>query len=103
MVYPSLFGPENLPPLESFALGCPVVASDIPGAAEQLGSCAVRVDPFDAEGWSRAILEVFSDETLRRRLVESGRTRAVGFTAREFAKSLCGLFSDVARLVRRWR
>ena len=35
------FGPENLPPLEAYALGCPVVASDVPGAREQLGEAAL--------------------------------------------------------------
>jgi hypothetical protein len=29
----SFFGPDNLPPLEAFALGCPVIASEIPGAS----------------------------------------------------------------------
>ena len=44
----SLFGPENLPPLEAMALGCPVVAADVPGAREQLGDAALRVPPIDA-------------------------------------------------------
>jgi len=34
LVFPSFFGPDNLPPLEAFSLNCPVVASRIPGAEE---------------------------------------------------------------------
>jgi glycosyltransferase involved in cell wall biosynthesis len=41
--YPSFFGAENLPPLEAFALGCPVIAADMPGAREQLGDAAILV------------------------------------------------------------
>ena len=36
LCYVSFFGPENLPPLEAFGLGCPVIAADVPGASEQL-------------------------------------------------------------------
>ena len=37
LTYMSLFGPENLPPLEAMALGCPVVAADVPGRARADG------------------------------------------------------------------
>jgi glycosyltransferase involved in cell wall biosynthesis len=29
LVYVSYFGPENLPPLEAFGLGCPVIVSKV--------------------------------------------------------------------------
>src|SRR5258708_331941 len=32
LTYVSFFGPENLPPLEAFALGCPVIAADVHGS-----------------------------------------------------------------------
>ena len=47
LVYLSFFGPENLPPLEAFALGCPVVQADVAGAREQLGDAALLVPPTD--------------------------------------------------------
>ena len=53
LVYLSFFGPENLPPLEAFALGCPVVQADVPGAREQLGDAALLVPPTDAGGRRR--------------------------------------------------
>jgi glycosyltransferase involved in cell wall biosynthesis len=40
LTFVSYFGPDNLPPLEAFALGCPVIASAIEGSEEQLGSAA---------------------------------------------------------------
>ncbi len=47
LVYLSRFGPENLPPLEALALGCPAIVADVPGAAEQFGDAAIVVDPDD--------------------------------------------------------
>ena len=46
MVFPSLFGPDNLPPLEAIAHGCPAMVADIPGAREQLGSAVSYFQPF---------------------------------------------------------
>jgi glycosyltransferase involved in cell wall biosynthesis len=58
LVYPSLSGPENLPPLEAMAAGCPVLNSDFPGAREQLGSAAVFVSPTEPKAWAAAMEEV---------------------------------------------
>lgn len=58
LVYSSLSGPENLPPLEAMAAGCPVLNSDFPGAREQLGSAAVFVSPIEPKAWAAAMEEV---------------------------------------------
>src|SRR5829696_4829868 len=65
LAYVTFFGPENLPPLEAFALGCPVVASDVDGAREQLGDAALLVDPRDPGKISRAIKTLYEDKNLR--------------------------------------
>jgi len=58
LVYASLSGPENLPPLEAMAAGCPVLNSDFPGAQEQLGEAALFVPPLDPTAWATAMEEV---------------------------------------------
>jgi glycosyltransferase involved in cell wall biosynthesis len=47
-VFPSLIGPDNLPPLEAVASGAPLLVSRIPGHIEQLGEAAKYFDPLDA-------------------------------------------------------
>jgi len=37
LVYASLLGPDNIPPLEAMLLGCPVIVSDLKGHIEQFG------------------------------------------------------------------
>lgn len=61
LVFPSLCGPDNLPPLEAMAAGCPVVQADSPGAREQLGDAARFVDPLDERGWAQAMDELLVD------------------------------------------
>ena len=84
LVYPSFSGPENLPPLEAFALGCPAIVSNYRGAEEQLGDSAVLFDPTKPAAIAEAIARVISDELLRAQLIERGKRRAAAWTSREF-------------------
>src|SRR5207247_11243486 len=84
LTYVTFFGPENLPPLEAFALGCPVVASAVDGSEEQLGDAAFLVPPADHVALATSILQLRDDATVRSTLIERGRARAGRFTKREY-------------------
>jgi glycosyltransferase involved in cell wall biosynthesis len=88
LVYPSFSGPENLPPLEAFALGCPAVVSNYRGAEEQLGDAAILFDPANPAAIAEAVTRVLTDESLRGQLVERGKVRAARWTGREFVNGL---------------
>ena len=96
LCYVSFFGPENLPPLEAFGLGCPVIAADVPGASEQLGDAAIRVNPSDKVAIAEALKLVFQDEAKREELIRRGKERARRFTGRDFAKGLFDLLDEFA-------
>src|SRR4029078_10301868 len=88
LAYVTFFGPENLPPLEAFALGCPVIASDVSGAREQLGDAALFVDPRNPAEIAGAIKQLRDDDTLRASLIDKGRARAERWTATEFVRGV---------------
>jgi len=102
LVFPSFFGPENLPPLEAFALGCPVIAADVAGAREQMGEAAILLDPTKPEAWSEAVIRVRQDAELRKSLIIRGRKRAESFTSEDFASELLQLFDEFALYRRTW-
>ena len=77
LAYLSWGGPENLPPLEAFALGCPVIAAQVPGADEQLGKAALLVAPGDPAQISDAIVRLHASPKLRGELTMLGRLRAL--------------------------
>jgi glycosyltransferase involved in cell wall biosynthesis len=70
--YVTFFGPENLPPLEAFALGCPVIASEVSGAREQLQGGALFVDPTSPEQIAEAVVRLGREEGLRQNLIDAG-------------------------------
>jgi len=95
MVYPSYFGPENLPPLEAFAFGCPVIAARVSGAEQQLGDAARLVDPANPAEMASAMAELLSDQVVRAGLIERGRRRARQWTAEDYVR---GMLHEMRRL-----
>jgi glycosyltransferase involved in cell wall biosynthesis len=98
--YVSFFGPENLPPLEAFALGCPVIASDVAGAREQLGSAALFVDARSPDEIAQAVIRLQDEKDLKPRLIEAGRKIALGRTPEGFVTEVLA-FLDRFEAVRR--
>ena len=102
LAYVTFFGPENLPPLEAFALGCPVVASDVAGAREQLGDAALLVNPRDPSKIATALKAIYDDKNLRQTLIEKGRARAERWTAKDFVLGVLSTLDDFERVRRCW-
>jgi glycosyltransferase involved in cell wall biosynthesis len=76
LVMPTFFGPTNIPPLEAFALGCPVCVSDVYGMREQVGDAALLFDPSSDLEIADVVARVWTDEALRQSLVRKGIDRA---------------------------
>jgi glycosyltransferase involved in cell wall biosynthesis len=72
VVMPTYFGPTNLPPLEAWAAGRPLVYSR--HLAVNAGEAALLVDPDSAEELAAAMAQC-ADPIVARRLVEAGRER----------------------------
>jgi glycosyltransferase involved in cell wall biosynthesis len=101
LIYPSRFGPENLPPLEAVALGCPVVAADVPGAKEQIGDAGLVVDVDDPKAFADAVQKAGRPKE-RARLVAAGRERARSWTADDYLAGLIAFLDEFERERRLW-
>lgn len=101
LTYSTYFGPDNLPPLEAFALGCPVVASDVPGAKEQLGDAALLYPPSDAEALANAILSL-RDKQLRAKMIAAGRAAAAKTSWDDYARGIIASLDEFAPIRRAW-
>jgi glycosyltransferase involved in cell wall biosynthesis len=102
LVYPSLFGPENMPPLEAFALGCPVIAAAVSGADEQLGGAAYLVDATSPRELAAAIQAVATDTAERARRIEAGRARARRFTPADYVRGILSWLDEFEGMRRCW-
>jgi glycosyltransferase involved in cell wall biosynthesis len=80
LVMPTFFGPTNIPVLEAWTHGCPVLTSDIEGIREQVGDAAILVDPRDVAAIAEGIARLVTDDGVRRALAERGRVRLAQYT-----------------------
>jgi len=84
LIYPTFFGPTNIPPLEAMMLSCPVVVSNIYAMPEQCGSAALYFDPLDAFEMARSISKVWDDDELIVKMIKKGQQIAAKKTQAEF-------------------
>ena len=102
LTFASFFGPDNIPPLEAFALGCPVIASRVFGAEEQLGDAALLFDPADPEDLVSAILTISQDQQLRARMVQKGAEIAKTRTPQAYVEQVYKILDKFAPIRRCW-
>jgi len=88
LVFPTFFGPTNIPPLEAFALGCPVAASGIYGMPEQLGDAALLFDPRSEQEMAECIKRLWQDDFLCQNLSSKGLQRAQLWGPSQFGSAL---------------
>jgi glycosyltransferase involved in cell wall biosynthesis len=72
LVMPTFFGPTNIPPLEAFKIGTPVIYPDLVGLKDQIKDAGLLVDLHDPETLSNAILELIENNDLRENLINKG-------------------------------
>jgi glycosyltransferase involved in cell wall biosynthesis len=88
LVLPTLFGPTNIPPLEAFALGCPVAVSGVYGMPEQVGDAGLLFDPYSVESMATTIRQLWLDDQLCERLRVRAKARAAAWGPAQFAAVL---------------
>ena len=75
LVMPTYFGPTNLPPLEAFSLGVPVIYPDKDGLRDQVGDAALLIDLDDPASLAEHLASLVGKDGLRQELVVKGRAR----------------------------
>lgn len=102
LVYPSLLGPDNFPPIEAFAFGCPVIAANQLGSHEQLGDAAILINPLDERQISQAIANVYTDDALRNKLIAKGHSFVARWVTKDYITSVYDILDEFEPYRRCW-
>jgi glycosyltransferase involved in cell wall biosynthesis len=81
LVMPTYFGPTNLPPLEAFALGVPVLYPDRPDLKLQVGDAALLVDLNRPASMAAQLALLCSEPDTRQRLIDKGRAQLAALSS----------------------
>lgn len=95
-IYPSVFEGFGLPIVEAFALGSPLITSNIGAMAEVAGAAALTVDPYSVAAMRSAIDTLATNSELCRSLSEKGKLRAAQFTWQKAAAATRDVYLELA-------
>lgn len=95
-IYPSVFEGFGLPIVEAFALGSPLITSNIGAMAEVAGSAALTVDPYSVGAMRDAIDSLATDAVLRSEFSKKGKLRAAQFTWQKAAAATRDVYLELA-------
>jgi len=76
LVYVSYFEGFGVPIVEAFQCGVPVITSNVTSMPEVAGDAALLVNPFSVEEIAQAMVQLHSDEALRKDLIAKGSLRS---------------------------
>jgi glycosyltransferase involved in cell wall biosynthesis len=94
-VFPSLYEGFGLPPLEAMACGVPVITSHAASLPEIVGDAGIQIDPHAPEELCHAIIEVFTNQELRKDLQRKGIERASLLSWEETARKTLRVYQEV--------
>lgn len=93
LTYASWLGPDNIPPLEAMALGCPVICSNFDGAKDQLGDNALFFERDNEKSLVSAI-QLLEDVNTRQRLIENGKVLAKQRHTENYVKKMMNILEE---------
>jgi glycosyltransferase involved in cell wall biosynthesis len=94
-VFPSYLETFGHPLLEAMGCDVPVVAADIPVFREIAEDAVLYADPYKVESLASAMEDGLSSDTLRQKMIASGRERVAQFTWERSTGRLLNLFSEL--------
>jgi glycosyltransferase involved in cell wall biosynthesis len=94
LVMPTYFGPTNIPPLEAFKLGVPVLYSDKKGLRDQVGNAALLMDLKDPNSLAIHLKNLIETKDLRQKLIKLGYERYKYYEDIDRIKILKNIFED---------
>lgn len=95
LVFPSYFEGFGLPILEAQSCNCPVITSNISSMPEVAGKGAILVNPYQAREVTKAMIDIYTDDILRDRLISKGSENIKRFSWEKCAKETLAMFNSL--------
>ncbi len=102
MIFASLMGPNNMPPVEGTFLLCPVIITDIDGHKEQLGDTALYFNGYKPEDLAEKMETVLIDNNLRNNLIEKEKLLAKDFDRINYFACIQNIIKDFSLIRKTW-
>jgi glycosyltransferase involved in cell wall biosynthesis len=102
-VFPSLYEGFGIPVAEAMACGCPVICSDIPVLREIYDEAAIFCSPLNKNAWYQAMLQLISNQELRKKLTQNGFKKAARLSWDNAADQVFSVYNELAYNNKKYR
>jgi glycosyltransferase involved in cell wall biosynthesis len=96
LAMPTFFGPTNIPIVEAWLFGCPVLTSDIRGIREHIADAGLLVNPRSVECIADGLRRLWEDKALRDELSRRGLQRLSDYNHEHFSKLVSDLVDEAS-------
>lgn len=103
LVMPTYFGPTNIPPLEAFALGCPVCYSELLGLQDQMKDAVFLMDIKNPESLVEILLDIDKDRSLVNEKIKNGKLLLEKWSEIDSWNQLKNIFDEYEIKLKCWK
>lgn len=96
LVMPTYFGPTNIPPLEAFAMGCPVMYSDLPGLHKQVEDSVILLNLNNPDSLCQGLIRILENPLEIDIMIENGKKKIESLLKENHWDKLKNIFEDYA-------
>lgn len=91
-VFPSFYEGFGFPILESMACGTPVITSNVSSLPELTGDAGITINPDDVESLKKSMIDVLSNNGLKKMLIKRGLQQSSKFTWENCASETSNIY-----------
>lgn len=102
MIFASLMGPNNMPPIEATYLNCPVIITDLNGHKEQLGDSALYFDGLNSVDLADKMKMILKDENLRDNLKQRQQGLKENFADINYFNKIKTVLDEFSKVRETW-
>lgn len=102
MIFASLMGPNNMPPIESTFLACPVIITDLDGHKEQLGDTALYFNGYNHLELAEQMKLLLTDNNLRESIISKEKVLGKAFNEINYFSCIRSIINEFSLIRKTW-
>ncbi len=87
----------GLPFAEAMGCGCPVIGSTVDAIPEIVQDAGILVKPTDNDALTKAMIDISTNSTLRKKLIDRGVKRSKNYNWEKFGRSIYTLIESLSK------
>lgn len=103
LVMPTYLGPTNIPPLEAFALGVPVLYSDREDLRDFVNGAALLTDLGNPDSMAVNILKIINRDPVVSKIIEKGKKKIAEWGENNYWDVVKRVFDEYETIMHAWK